>query len=349
MWDRHPIRFSLVHMLPQVADRHGLALAPLLGRAGIDGGLGDDAVVARAQISTLLQETARRSGEPTIGLDLAARAEPVRLGLSGRALFSGRTLRECLTAQSRHMPTLQGGVHLELGESDGRAFWRHTLEDSEASHAGVLNEGVAGFMARALRAIASEEAGALRVSLPHQARAPLRVYEDKLAADVTFGNGRSIVIGFDARWLDRPSPLFGAEWASADGAPKPVMRWDAGDDAALVAMLERLIGTAALAGTLSLTDAARSLGLAPRTLQRRLAVLGLSFEVLVEQWRHRQARQDLAETAFPVTTIARRLGYSDPAHFIRAFRRWEGHPPLAWRRAAWREMAIEPRGGALLV
>lgn len=349
MWDRHPIRLALVHMLPQVADAHGIALAPLLARAGIDGRLEEDGVVARAQISTLLQETARRTGEPTIGLDLAACADPVRLGLSGRALFSGRTLRECLAAHVRHMPTLQGGVRLQIDEHGGRASWRHSFDDSDPTHGGVLNEGVAGFMVGALRAIMGTGESAMHVSLPHQARAPLRAYEDKLAGDVSFGNRHGLVISFDARWLDRPNPLFGTEWARVDGVPVPIIQWDGRNDAALMLTLERLISAAALAGTLSLVDAARSLGLSPRTLQRRLALLGTTFEVLVDQWRRAQARQQLTESALPVAVIARRLGYQDPAHFVRAFRRWEGHPPLAWRRAAWREMAIEPREGALLL
>lgn len=334
MWDRHPTRLALVHMLPQVAEAHGIALAPLLARAGLAGALDTDGIVARAQISTLLQETARRAGEPTIGLALAACADPVRLGPSGRALFSGRTLRECLAALARHMPTLQGGVRLQLEERGGRAAWRHSFEDSDPSHGAVLNEGVAGFMVGALRAIAGSDGGAMQVSLPHQRRAPVHAYEDKLAADVTFGTGHGLVISFDAHWLDRPNPLFDATWAQVEGAPIPVMLWAERDDAALLAMLERLISVAALAGTLSLIDAARSLGLSPRTLQRRLARLGTSFEVLVDQWRREQARQHLAQGAMPVASIARQLGYSDPAHFIRAFRRWEGHAPISWRRAA---------------
>ncbi len=349
MWDRHPIRLSLLHMLPQVAQAHGLALTPLLDRAGIEGPLDDDAIVARGQISTLLHEAARRAGEPTLGLALAARADPARLGPSGQALFAGRTLRECLAAHARHMPTLQGGVHLQLDESEGCAWWRHTFQDSDPGHSAVLNEGVTGFMVGALRAIAGPQTGAVRMSLPHQARASARAYEDGLAADVRCGNGgRGLVIGFGAAWLDRPNPLFGGDWIRADADRSPVVLSGRCDDDALIAALERIIGAAALAGTLSLVDAARSLGLSPRTLQRRLARLDTRFEALVDHWRHGQAREHLATGRLPAASIARLLGYRDPAHFIRAFRRWEGAAPLVWRRARWREMAIEGGDGAML-
>ncbi|WP_371346266.1 AraC family transcriptional regulator ligand-binding domain-containing protein [Ancylobacter sp. IITR112] len=333
MWDRHPIRLSLLHMLPQVADAHGLALAPLLDRAGITGALDGAGVVARGQVSTVLQEAARRAGEPTFGLALAAKADPVQLGPSGHALFAGRTLRECLAAQARHMPTLQGGVRLQLVEAEGRAWWHHRFDDADPAHSAVLSEGVAGFMVAALRALAAAPAGRIRVSLPHQARAPSRAYEDMLASDVSFGSNQGLVIGFDADWLDRPNPHFAACWPQVDGVPSAVMLQEGHDDAALLAALERIVAAAARAGSLSLVDAARSLGLSPRTLQRRLARLGTRFEVLVDQWRHQQARQHLAAGGLPVASIARLLGYSDPAHFIRAFRRWEGDAPQLWRRS----------------
>ena len=334
MWDRHPVSLSLMHMLPDVAELQGVALAPLLDRAGIGEDLNANRIVARAQISTLLQEFSRRAGSPTIGLDLAASADPKRLGLSGRALFAGRTLRECLQAHARHMPTLQGGVHLALEEADGRAHWRHTFADSDAGHAGVLNEGIAAFVVTTLRAIAGAEGGHLNVSLPHRARAPTRDYEDKLGASVSFGKGTGIVVSFDAAWLERPNPLFGGPLAPIDAASCVPGDWQWRDDAALMAALERILTSAALAGTLSLVNAAHSLGLSPRSLQRRLAALGTSFETQVDAWRRDHARQHLAGSELAVGTIARLLGYSDPAHFIRAFRRWEGHAPLAWRRAA---------------
>ena len=114
------------------------------------------------------------------------------------------------------------------------------------------------------------------------------------------------------------------------------------DDDALLAVLHRLFASAALSGSLSLVDTARSLGVAPRTLQRRLAGLATTFEVEVDAWRHAQALLHLADGALPVGSVARTLGYGHAAHFIRAFRRWEGRTPLTFRRA----VAAEGGGSA---
>lgn len=343
MWDRHPIRLSLVHMLPGIADGHGVPLAPLLGRAGLPDSappeelLGGDRVVARGQVATLLFHLALRSGEAAIGLDLAAAADPMRLGLAGRALFAGRTLRECFDALHHQMPDLQGGVSAAIEERDGIARWRHRLLDSDPEHAQVLNEGIGAFTLRALRAITGAEAVSVQAApvhlrFAHRAKAPATLYEDRLNAGVSFGAGDGIEISFDARWLDQPNLLFApaSDGTAIDLPPAPVSL----DDDALVAMIEALFDSAALTGTLSLVDTARSLGLSPRTLQRRLARLGTSYEVQLDLWRHAQARLHLGGSSAPVASVSRALGYGHPAHFVRAFRRWEGRTPLAYRTAA---------------
>lgn len=343
MWDRHPVRLSLVHTVPAIAEHHGVALTPLLARAGLSEGemFGAEVVVARAQVCTMLHHLAQRSGEATVGLDLAAATDPVRLGMAGRALFAGRTLRECLAGLSRQMPDLQGGVSVEIDERDGTASWRHTFADSDREHAAVLNDGVTGFMVAALEAITGLDRQSLHVGLPHRAAAPARVYEDKLGAQVSFGPGDGIVLSFDAAWLDRPNRLIPGRASDALSAEAEALVPNAAflDDNALPAVIDRLFESAAFSGTLSLIDTAQSLGVAPRTLQRRLAGLGTSFEVQLDAWRRMQARAYLADAGLQVATIARALGYGDPAHFIRAFRRWEGRTPLAFRRRALAEVS----------
>lgn len=345
MWDRHPVRLSLIHMLPAVAEQRGVALAPLLQRGGLpgDADLRGSIIVARAQVCTLLEHLARNAGEAAIGLDLAAAADPHLLGPAGLALFSGRTLRECLAAHNRQMPDLQGGIACWLEEHDGVARWHHRFADSDPEHARVLNEGIAGFLTRAFRAVTGMRPEDLTISLPHRPHAPLRIYEEKLGAPLLFSTGTGLILTFDAAWLDRPNLIFAARMGlklDASEVPQHPAPWRGDDD--LLAAMDHLFEGAALCGTLSLVETARSLGLSPRSLQRRLSAMGASFETQLDAWRRRQAQQALAASGVPVGTLAQALGYGDAAHFIRAFRRWEGCTPGAFRQHAQREM-----GGAV--
>ncbi|APA95096.1 helix-turn-helix transcriptional regulator [Nocardia seriolae] len=92
---------------------------------------------------------------------------------------------------------------------------------------------------------------------------------------------------------------------------------------------------AALAeGELDLGRVAQRLAIGPRTLQRRLSEVGTTWRAEVEAMRHRRAAELLRDTDLPVQSIAARVGYVDARALRRAFLRWTGHTPDAFRRQA---------------
>ena len=68
-----------------------------------------------------------------------------------------------------------------------------------------------------------------------------------------------------------------------------------------------------------------------RTLQRRLHQDGTSFQDLLDEIRRALALRMLAERRMPVARIACDVGFSEPSAFHRAFKRWTGLSPDAWR------------------
>lgn len=83
---------------------------------------------------------------------------------------------------------------------------------------------------------------------------------------------------------------------------------------------------------LSMADVAVLLHVSERTLRRQLAAADESFSAVRDRVRQRRATFLLRESALPIGTIAREVGYSDIREFRRAYVRWAGHPPSAERR-----------------
>jgi AraC-like DNA-binding protein len=92
----------------------------------------------------------------------------------------------------------------------------------------------------------------------------------------------------------------------------------------------------ALKGPLTVGRIAKRLGTSSRTLQRHLADQGASLRAIVEESRLEVARVLLCKTDLRVQEIAVLTGYSTPSGFARAFARWAGLPPRAYRRAGGR-------------
>jgi AraC-like DNA-binding protein len=78
---------------------------------------------------------------------------------------------------------------------------------------------------------------------------------------------------------------------------------------------------------------ARALGLSTRTLHRRLAEAGTSFDDLLDETRRELAAGYIRHTDYSVGEVAFLLGFAEASSFNRAFRRWTGMSPSEFRRA----------------
>ena len=76
---------------------------------------------------------------------------------------------------------------------------------------------------------------------------------------------------------------------------------------------------------------ARELGYSRQTLYRRLKAEEVTFQELLDGLRHRLALRFVREEGLSVKEAAWRLGFSDPAAFSRAFKRWTGKSPRDMR------------------
>ncbi|AZP11257.1 AraC family transcriptional regulator [Undibacterium parvum] len=87
-----------------------------------------------------------------------------------------------------------------------------------------------------------------------------------------------------------------------------------------------------LATVTNVASTAKALHFSVRTLSRRLAEEGTSFQVVKDELRRDMAILQLIKTELPVAEIGLSLGYDDTTTFSRAFKQWTGSAPGTYRR-----------------
>jgi AraC-like DNA-binding protein len=95
--------------------------------------------------------------------------------------------------------------------------------------------------------------------------------------------------------------------------------------------LRRVLRTELLRDSCSAAEVARLFSMHRRTLSRHLRTEGRAFRQVANEIRFEIACELLEDTAMALNQIAAVLRYSEPSAFTRAFRRWSGLSPSAWR------------------
>lgn len=168
-----------------------------------------------------------------------------------------------------------------------------------------------------------------RVALRDVPRDP-RPYVEFFGSGVRFGQDR------DALLIDHDA----LETAMGAGAVRArvhrnLLRQAASPGRAVVAEVKALLGTLLRHDEHRGMEAmGAALGLAPRTLQRRLTEAGTSYRVLIDEVRSNLAWRHVQRSDLSLGQVANLLGYDSQAAFSRAFRRWHGQTPREARRPA---------------
>ena len=309
----------------------GVDRAAMLAEAGLDPALlaDPDQRVPLPLHFALWAHLARRP----IGLDLGARLGLAGMGVVGYAMQHGATVGDALAWQQRFRAVIHPDVvpALERRDDGGRArvvFARPVAPPFVRLREPVLAQASA--IVAVMRALTGRELRAAFVAFPLARPADPTREERFFAAPVAWSAPR-LEVAFDAAVLDWPLPrrdprLFGylASRAAALHAALP-------DDATWRAKVEGAIGRALAHGEPRLAELARQLGTSERTLHRRLDAEGTTFAALLDDVRRQRALVLVDDPALSVGELAFLVGYSEPAAFVRAFKRWTGDAPSAYR------------------
>lgn len=326
----HTFPASQALQLIALVKRWGISAEELL----LPSGLREEELLrphGRLPVETLkgLMERARQlTAEPGIGIYLGLQKQASMYGYPGFASMTAATVGQALELACRYTPAITNALSMQL-----------TVEDDVASlifeqHADMGNvKDVAAF--------------SLLVGLQHMLRQATGVDREPLSVDVTFREpsylarfaallprlrfGQPVMrVRFEASLL--ALPLLSSDQGALSLLREACERQlaELGFDMPLAERVRRL--ARGDEGFRSIDEVAHALRLSTRTLKRRLALSGVTFSALVESERRGQALSLLENTELPLEEIVQRLGYSTAPNFVRAFRRWTGETPAAYRK-----------------
>lgn len=327
------IRANVLANLAALLSEYGLAPAALPGLGDlVPEGAGEAALISVRRYMELLVRCAEETRDPLFALKLGLRMEIDDLGALGELATNKPTLRAAIRSFEEHFRSFQQGASIGL-ETVGEGLVRLSYRVGERLSGGLeadidLTLGSALSFMRRFFGPRWRPREIHMVYGPVAHRQPL---ERALGAPVWFLQEASGIV-FDAALLDRAQK--GAEPRRVPALEAYLRQLEADSAMApdLVASL-RIFIVSNLAGDASADAAAARCGLSLRTMQRRLSARGLAYEKLVDETRRDIAERLLATTKLPVAEIAGHAGYNDPANFHRAFLRWAGATPSAYRRA----------------
>jgi AraC-like DNA-binding protein len=277
-----------------------------------------------------LEVAAESTGVETFGLR-AGQAPIDALGFFGRAIRRARTLEEALDTVLATMDAFNSGERWGLKHRGNRTWLQHKYLDRFDGGFGQADQYTLSLGISVLRLAAGPRWTPHEVEFESGRIAALERCKLLRHARIAFDHDTTS-IAFPTSLLAKPLPPF-ADDRPCDGE---LERWRASGPARDFAgsVQQVIVALAPRNGHPRISDTADALSVSVRTLQRRLSESGLSFEGLLRTNRLETAAHLLGTTDSRVLDIALDLGYSDHAHFTRAFRRWTGMSPLAYRQVS---------------
>jgi AraC-like DNA-binding protein len=287
----------------------------------------------------LWERAAFLAGDDDFGLHFAERLDLDAFHLLGHLAATSRTLGEALARVVAFSRLLHDAGRTELEPRDDGTVALYPgcrgLPRPPTRHVAEFNAASAVFLARLVTAHPALAPSA--VVFQHAAPPSTQEHRRVFGRPPRFGAPESIVV-FDAASLELPvrtsAPSRLGQYLEAYARTLLSQLPAAEDD--LPAQVLRAVVATLPSGPVGLLALARARGLTPRTLQRRLAEAGTTFAALVDEGRRRSAEHYLKDETLPLAEISYLLGFRDPGTFHKAFRRWTGVTPGAFRARAQR-------------
>ncbi|MGJ7574193.1 AraC family transcriptional regulator [Variovorax sp. RB2P76] len=316
-------------------EAEGLDVPQLLRDAGFDPDSlhRQNARIPVDEITVLWQLAVARAGKATLGLHRDFASTHSKLGTVGHAMACSPDLGAALARLARYMAVISDATAFSL-QADARGCW--LVMEHTGGSLPIPRQRVEFALLTTLmqcRWLTRRDMQPLAMEFVYPAPASDRLHREAFGCDVRFNAvaNRMLISAADmALPLPTAHPLLGEMQEHLLDDQLTLLGQTTTSSLVCAEIARRLQH-----GEPRRQDVASGLGLAERTLQRRLQEESESFQSLLDRTRRELAQQYLAEDRHTLTDVADMLGFVDSSNFFRACKRWFGVPPAQYRARIW--------------
>lgn len=322
--------------LLKFAVSRGAAAAELAARSGVDPRVleDQDARVPFPAYVALMRAAKALTGDPALALHYAEHVDFSEISVVGLLSIASETMLDAFRQMNRFGPLAievdcDGDRFIHTEEKDG-----HWLVDTRRNPSDFpeLTETTFGRMAWGTRRF-GDTPFVHEVQVTHADPGYADEYARILGAPVRFGAERN-AMRIDETWHDHkiarlPPYVLGVLSDRAQALLESLE-----SSRTVRGRVESLLMPVLHTGEASMDRIACQMGLSRQTLFRKLKAEGVTFERVLDELRHRLALHYLGGRKVSVNETAYLVGFSEPAAFSRAFKRWTGRNPSDVRACA---------------
>ncbi|MGW4479449.1 AraC family transcriptional regulator ligand-binding domain-containing protein [Rhodococcus triatomae] len=315
--------------VPELIKDRGGDPSEFLGRVGIDSALVGkyETFIPLSALSTLLGLCAQELDTADFALRLAARQDLDILGPVAIAARNAETVGDALRSIAKYAHVYSPALSVDVMLGDPNAICRIDTILHKLPYRAHVVELALGLAFKTFQVSVGSEYRPALMMFQHPRIADRQTYTDFFGCSVEFGREQSAMLfprGLLYRRLPQVDPL------AHDVAVRFMARRNA--EAPFSDAVSTLIVRSLPVGAATLEQVSSLMSVHPRTMQRRLAGDGKTFESILDDSRRELAIGLLANVDVPLSAISRQLGYSAPSTLTRSCKRWFSMGPLAKRR-----------------
>jgi len=332
--DVEPTTLSdVIRLITEVLHQHyGIDPEPLLNAAGIEHQRAEvsGSRVSRESVMLLWELAAAATNDPSVGLAVGSKVRATTFYALGFAFMTCETLADSLEVLCRYYRVIATvPMELNLVNRKNATALEITYTNPDFPLLPVPFDSFIASIVGLCRIASTADFHPLEVRLSFADNNRGGDYEALFEAPVVFDAGTSALV-FNQKSLNEPLPGRSSDLLNASDRILSDYIAALNPDA-VSTEVRRLLLELLPAGKAQLEVISKRMHVSRSTLQRRLQNENTSYKELLESTRRSLAIEYVGDDKYAICYISFLLGFSDQSNFSRAFRRWTGVSPKAYR------------------